>query len=87
MYSPSSPDEDVVLPTAVLYVALVLLLALAGARLLLALRYRRGRQVAFRAERGAGTGEILGLVGFRLRVRSMHSGREHTVPLTRVRRR
>jgi len=35
---------------------------------------------SFRVGRGLGTGEILGLAGLRLRVRSMHSGREHTVP-------
>jgi hypothetical protein len=49
--------------------------------------YRRGRQVEFRIGRGSGTGRVLGMSGFKLRVRSLHTGTEHTVALTRVRRR
>ena len=49
--------------------------------------YRRGRQVEFRIGRGSGTGRVLGMTGFKLRVRSLHTGTEHTVALTRVRRR
>jgi hypothetical protein len=75
------------LSTDVLFVALAPLVALVGARVLLPFLYRPGRQVEFRAGRGSGTGEILGLSGLRLRVRSMHSGREHAVPLTCIRRR
>jgi hypothetical protein len=49
--------------------------------------YRRGRQVEFRIGRGSGTGRVLGMRGLKLRVRSLHSGTEHTVGLTHVRRR
>jgi hypothetical protein len=49
--------------------------------------YRRGRRVEFRIGRGSGTGRVLGMTGFKLRVRSLHTGTEHTVALTRVRRR
>ncbi len=49
--------------------------------------YRRGRQVDFRIGRGSATGKVLGTSGFKLRVRSLHSGNEHTVALTHVRRR
>jgi hypothetical protein len=82
------PAEDgpVILIDAA-YVAAALVVTLVGARVVLPLVYRRGRQVEFRVEHGSGTGEVLGLVGFRLRVRSLRSGREHAVPLTRVRRR
>ncbi len=75
------------LSSGVLYVAVTLLVVLLGARVLLPLVYRRGRQVEVRLERGSATGEVLDLAGLRLRVRSLHSGREHTVALTRVRRR
>jgi hypothetical protein len=75
------------LSTCVVYVAAVCFAALAGARIALPFVYRRGRQVEFRVEEGSATGEVLGLSGLRLRVRSLHSGREHTVALTRVRRR
>lgn len=53
----------------------------------LALVYRRGRQVEFRIGHGSGTGRVLGIRGFKLRVRSLHSGTVHTVALTHVRRR
>ncbi len=62
---------------------LVLAVAYAAVQIL----YRRGRQVEFRIGRGSGTGSVLGLSGFKLRVRSLHSGTEHTVALTHVRRR
>jgi hypothetical protein len=75
------------LSTDILYVVLALLLMLAGARVVLPLVYRRGRQVEFRGEHGSGTGEVVGLAGLRLRVRSLHSGSEHKVSLTRIRRR
>jgi hypothetical protein len=64
-----------------------LLVTLVGLRALLLLFYRRGRQVEFRVARGTGTGEVIGLSGLRLRVRSLSSGNEHTVSLTNVRRR
>jgi hypothetical protein len=70
---------------AYLVVALVLVLVAAYAAVQLV--YRRGRQVEFRIGRGSGTGSVLGLSGFKLRVRSLHSGTEHTVALTHVRRR
>ncbi len=70
---------------AYLVVALMLLLGVAYAAVQLV--YRRGRQVEFRIGRGSGTGSVLGLSGFKLRVRSLHSGTEHTVALTHVRRR
>jgi hypothetical protein len=66
-------------------VALMLLLVVAYATVQLV--YRRGRQVEFRIGRGSGTGSVLGVSGFKLRVRSLHSGTEHTVALTHVRRR
>lgn len=71
----------------VLYAAVVLIVALAGVRIVLSLVYRRGRQVEFRIDHGSATGEVLGFTGVRLRVRSLHSGCEHAVALTRVRRR
>ena len=49
--------------------------------------YRRGRQVEYRIGRGSGTGSVLGVSGLKLRVRSLHTGAEHTVGLTHVRRR
>jgi hypothetical protein len=70
-----------------IYVAAPLVLALVALRTVLLLVYRRGRQVEFRIARGTGTGEVIGLSGLRLRVRSLHSGREHTVSPTNVRRR
>jgi hypothetical protein len=75
------------LSTGLLFVAASFLVALLCARIALPFVYRRGRQVEFRLEHGSATGEVLGLSGLRLRVRSLHSGREHTVALTRVRRR
>jgi hypothetical protein len=75
------------LTTGVLYLALVLLVALVVARMVLPFVYQRGRQVEFRGKHGSATGEVLGLDGLRLRIRSLHSGREHTVALTSVRRR
>ena len=65
--------------------ALILVVVVAYATLQLV--YRRGRQVEFRIGRGSGTGSVLGISGFKLRVRSLHSGTEHTVALTHVRRR
>jgi hypothetical protein len=70
-----------------IYVAVPLVLALLALRTALLLVYRRGRQVEFRVARGTGTGEVIGLCGLRLRVRSLSSGREHTVSPTNVRRR
>jgi hypothetical protein len=64
-----------------------LMIALVGGYAVLLLFYRRGRQVEFRIGHGSGTGRVLGTSGFKLRVRSLHSGTEHTVALTRVRRR
>jgi hypothetical protein len=73
--------------TALPYLLVVLAVALVGVYVLLAFVYRRGRQVEFRIGRGSGTGRVLGISGFKLRVRSLNSGTEHTVALTRVRRR
>jgi hypothetical protein len=73
--------------TALPYLLVVLAVALLGAYVVLPFVYRRGRQVEFRIGRGSGTGKVLGMSGFKLRVRSLHSGTEHTVALTRVRRR
>ena len=69
------------------YLAGAVLAMLAVAYAVLAVVYRRGRQVEFRIGRGSGTGRVLGTSGFKLRVRSLHSGTEHTVALTHVRRR
>jgi hypothetical protein len=69
------------------YLAVAVLVVLAVAYAVLAVVYRRGRQVEFRTGRGSGTGRVLGTSGFKLRVRSLHSGTEHTVALTHVRRR
>ena len=74
-------------PVDVLYTALLVAVTLLCLRVLLPLVYRRGRQVEFRISRGTGTGEVIGLSGLRLRVRSLSSGNEHTVSLTNVRRR
>ncbi len=70
---------------AYLVVALALMVAVAFTAVQLV--YRRGRQGEFRIGRGSGTGSVLGRSGFKLRVRSLHSGTEHTVALTHVRRR
>jgi hypothetical protein len=70
-----------------IYVAAPLAVTLIALRAVLLLYYRRGRQVEFRISRGTGTGEVIGLDGLRLRVRSLSSGREHTVSPTNVRRR
>jgi hypothetical protein len=67
-----------------LAIAVVVLLMV---RLSLPVFYRRGRQVEYRIGRGSGTGVALGISWLRLRVRSLSSGHEYTVPLTRVRRR
>jgi hypothetical protein len=64
-----------------------LLLAFAVRTLLPLLLYRRGHQVEYRIAHGSGTGEVVGLSGLKLRVRSLHSGHEHKVALTHVRRR
>ena len=69
------------------YVFVALMIVLVVAYAVVQLRYRRGRQVEFRIGRGSGTGRVLGISGFKLRVRSLHSGTEHTVALTHVRRR
>jgi hypothetical protein len=64
-----------------------LLVCLLGLRAVMLYLYRRGRQVEFRIARGTGTGEVIGFSGLRVRVRSLSSGREHTVSMTNVRRR
>jgi hypothetical protein len=71
----------------IVYLALALAIVIVCVYSGLALIYRRGRQVEFRIGRGSGTGSVLGMSGFKLRVRSLHSGAEHTVALTHVRRR
>jgi hypothetical protein len=73
--------------TDLAYSAVALTIALVVAYAVLSIVYRRGRQVEFRIGRGSGTGRVLGTSGFKLRVRSLHSGTEHTVALTHVRRR
>jgi hypothetical protein len=73
--------------TDLAYVLLALLVVTAGWYAVVPFVYRRGRQVEFRVGRGSGTGSVLGVSGFKLRVRSLQSGTEHTVALTRVRRR
>jgi hypothetical protein len=73
--------------TDLTYVLVVLIIALVSVYAVLPFVYRRGRQVEFRIGRGSGTGRVLGMSGFKLRVRSLHSGTEHTVALTHVRRR
>lgn len=73
--------------TAMAYFVLVLAILLVTVHAVLPFVYRRGRQVEFRIGRGSGTGRVLGMNGFRLRVRSLHSGTEHIVALTRIRRR
>jgi len=71
----------------VAYLLAALLIVLVGVYAVLQVVYRRGRQVEFRIGRGSGTGKVLGISGFRLRVRSLHTGTEHMVALTHVRRR
>ena len=73
--------------TDVAYLLAALLIVLVGVYAVLQVGYRRGRQVEFRIGRGSGTGKVLGISGFRLRVRSLHTGTEHMVALTHVRRR
>jgi hypothetical protein len=73
--------------TALAYLLVLLAIVLVSVYVVLPVVYRRGRQVEFRIGRGSGTGRVLGMSGFKLRVRSLHSGTEHTVALTRVRRR
>ncbi len=73
--------------TDLAYSAVALTIVLVVAYAVLSVVYRRGRQVEFRIGRGSGTGRVLGTSGFKLRVRSLHSGTEHTVALTHVRRR
>jgi hypothetical protein len=73
--------------TTLAYLLVVLAIVLVSVYAVLPFVYRRGRQVEFRIGRGSGTGRVLGMSGFKLRVRSLHSGTEHTVALTRVRRR
>jgi hypothetical protein len=73
--------------TDLAYVAVAVLIALVIVYAVLPVVYRRGRQVEFRIGPGSGTGRVLGTSGFKLRVRSLHSGTEHTVALTHVRRR
>ncbi len=70
-----------------LYLFVALMIVMVSVYAMLSYFYPRGRQVEFRVGRGSGTGRVLGLSGFKLRVRSLHSGTEHTVALTRVRRR
>lgn len=72
--------------SSAVYLAM-LLICLLGLRAVMLYLYRRGRQVEFRIERGTGTGEVIGFSGLRVRVRSLSSGREHTVSMTNVRRR
>jgi hypothetical protein len=83
----SSSEDNAMLSTLIGYIAAALFAALIGFRAVLALVYRPGRQVEFRIGAGAGTGEILGFSGLRMRVRSLHSGHEHTISVTRVKRR
>jgi len=75
------PVSDLVYPLAVLVVVLAVIY------MLLPLFYRRGRQVEYWIGHWSGTGRVLGMRGVKLRVRSLHSGNEHTVALTHVRRR
>jgi hypothetical protein len=80
-------EYGVMVWTALVYSLVVLAVAIVCVYAVLPFVYRRGRQVEFRIGRGSGTGRVLGMSGFKLRVRSLHSGTEHTVALTRVRRR
>ncbi len=75
------PLSDIAYPLGILLVALAVIYVL------LLLVYRRGRQVEYRIGHGSGTGRVMGVRGYKLRVRSLHSGNEHTVALTHVRRR
>jgi hypothetical protein len=80
-------DDQKTMWTDLAYVLVALLVVMAAWYLVVPFVYRRGRQVEFRVGRGSGTGSVLGVSGFKLRVRSLQSGTEHTVALTRVRRR
>lgn len=73
--------------TDLAYLLAALMIVLVSMYVVLTFFYRRGRQVEFRIGRGSGTGKVLGVSGYKLRVRSLHSGTEHMVALTRVRRR
>jgi hypothetical protein len=73
--------------TSLIFVAVPLVACLLGLRAAMLYLYRRGRQVEFRVARGTGTGEVIGFSGLRVRVRSLSSGREHTVSVANVRRR
>jgi hypothetical protein len=73
--------------TDVVYLLAALMVLLVAVYAVLQIVYRRGRQVEFRIGRGSGTGKVLGTSGFKLRVRSLHTGTEHMVALTHVRRR
>ncbi|HEY1457137.1 MAG TPA: hypothetical protein VGF15_01350 [Solirubrobacteraceae bacterium] len=84
--SSTRPSYEPMVSGALPYLAAVLAVILV-LRAALGLVYRRGSQVEFRIARGTGTGEVVGLSGLRLRVRSLSSGREHTVSLTNIRRR
>jgi hypothetical protein len=75
------------LTTSVIYLTVLLAASILGLRAIMLYIYRRGRQVEFRLSRGTGTGEVVGLSGLRLRVRSLSSGNEHVVSVTNVRRR
>jgi hypothetical protein len=69
------------------YILVALAITLVVVCAVLPLVYPRGRQVQFRIGNGSRTGKVLGTSGFRLRVQSLHTGTEHTVAPTRVRRR
>lgn len=73
--------------TDVAYLLAALVVLLVSVYAVLQIVYRRGRQVEFRIGRGSGTGKVLGISGYKLRVRSLHTGTEHMVALTHVRRR
>ena len=75
------PLSDLVYPLAMLVVVLAVIFVA------LPLFYKRGRQVEYRIGHGSGTGRVLGMRGVKLRVRSLHTGNEHVVALTHVRRR
>jgi hypothetical protein len=69
------------------YVLLALMITFVSVYAVLLFVYRRGRHVEFRIGHSSGTGRVLGVSGFKLRVRSLYSGTEHLVAPTRVRRR
>lgn len=73
--------------TNIIYAAAFIAMTIIAVQMFVRCLYRRGRQVEFRVSRGTGTGEVIGISGLRLRVRSLSSGNEHTVSLTNVRRR